>query len=106
MKRRTNVTLSAATIPIVAAVGLGSSPYRPWESPTLRAYRVCAENADLPPAEVDRQIDTVRSAPGTREAKLRIFRDQFADPADAEACEPCASALLGAVEKTEYSDRV
>ena len=106
MTRRTKVALSAAMIPIAVVAGLWLRWSRPWESPTMHAYRVCAECSDLSPDEVDRQIDTVRLAPGTREDKLRLFRGQFDDPADAEACEPCASAVLDAVEKTEYSGRV
>ena len=65
----------------------------------MHAYRVCAECADLEPAEVDRQNDTVRSAPGTREDKLLLFREQFDDPANAEACEPCTEAILDAADR-------
>ena len=106
MTRRVKVALSAAMIPIALAVGLWLRWSRPWESPTLRAYRVCAECADFSPDEVDHQIATVRSAPGTRADKLRLFLVQFDDPADAEDCVPCTEAVLDAAEKTEYSGRV
>ena len=55
---------------------------------------MCAECADLEPDEVDELIATVRSAPGTRADKLRLFIGQFDDPRNAEYCEPCAKAVL------------
>ena len=106
MTRRTKVALSAAMIPIAVVAGRWLRWSRPWESPTQRAYRVCRQCSDLEPTEVDDQIIAVRLAPGTREDKLRLFREQFDDPADAEACEPCAEAVLDAVKKTEYSGSV
>ena len=106
MTRRVKVALSAAMIPRAVIVGVSTLFYKPFETPLERAYQLCRECADLEPAEVDDQILTVRLAPGTREDKLRLFREQFDDPADAEACEPCASAMLDAVEKTEHSGRV
>lgn len=95
IRRRTKVALVAVMIPIA---GLWLRRSRTSESPTLRAYRVCAACADLSRGEVDRQIDTVRSASGTRADKMWLFRQQFDDPADAEWCEPCAEAVLDASE--------
>lgn len=96
MKRRTRVALSAALIPVAFAAGLWLRSARPWESLTQRAHRLCHECADLEPAEVDRQIDTVRLAPGSREDKLRLFVGQFDNPDDAKACTPCTEAILDA----------
>ena len=101
MTRRVKVALSAAAIPVVLAAGLSPIFYKPFKSPTGLAYQLCAECADLSPAEVDDQINAVRSAPGTREDKLRLFLDQFDDPADAEDCARCAEAVLDASEGME-----
>ena len=98
MTHRSRVILSAAAIPVVLAVGLSPIFYKPFVSPTQRAYRVCAQCADLEPDEVDRQIDAVRSAPGSRADKLRLFIVQYDDPADAKDCAPCAEAVLDAAE--------
>ena len=99
MTRRVKVALSAALLPIALIVGLNTIFYRPFESPTDRAYRLCRECADLSPAEVDDQILTVRSAPGTRADKLRQFYGQFNDPADAKDCAPCTQAILNAADR-------
>ena len=101
MTRRVKVALSAAMLPIAVIVGVNTIFYRPFKSPTQRAYRLCRECADLSPAEVDDQINMVRSETGTREDKLRLFYDQFDDRADAEYCEPCAEAILDASESKD-----
>ena len=45
---------------------------------------------------MDCLIVTVRLAPGTREDKLRLLLDQFDDESDAEKCELCVGAIIGA----------
>ena len=103
MTHRVKVVLSAVAIPIVLAAGLSPIFYRPFETPTQRAYRLCRQCADLDPTEVDDQILTVRSAPGSRADKLRLFIVQYDDPPDAEDCAPCAEAVLDAAEREDQS---
>lgn len=99
MTHRVRIALSAAMIPVALIVGLNTLFYKPFESPTQRAYRLCRQCSDLEPAEVDDQILTVRLAPGTREDKLRLFIDQFDNPDDAMACTPCTEAILDAADR-------
>ena len=101
MTRRVKVALSAVAIPFVLAAGLSPIFYRPFETPTQRACRLCRQCADLEPAEVDEQIAAARLAPGTREDKLQLFIDQFDDPDDAKACTPCTEAILYAAGPME-----
>ncbi len=98
MTRRVKVALSAAFLPVAVIVGLNTIFYRPFETPTQRAYRACAECSDLSPAEVDGLIITVRLAPGSRADKLRLFVDQFEDEGAAERCTPCTEAVLDAAD--------
>ena len=99
MTRRVKVALSAAAIPVAVAAGLSTVFYRPYETSLERAYRLCAECSDLEPAEVDGLINTVRTAPGTRADKLRMFVDQFESATVAEYCTPCTTAILDAADR-------
>ena len=87
-------------VPVLLAVTGWLVLARPWETRTERAYRVCRDCADLPQGEVDRLVETMRVSPGSRDAKLDVFRRQFDDPTDTEACELCAQAILDAGETT------
>ena len=68
---------------------------RPWESDTQRAHRLC-EGCGLGPGDVGGLIDNVRHSTLTREENLDLFYGTFEDQADAEACVPCAEAVLDA----------
>ena len=114
MTRRKRIAMSAAMILVALAVALylrwSAGLYPRWakqcETPTMRAYNMCARCAGLRPDEVDGLIDTGRTAPGTREDKLRLFSDQFDDPVDAKLCAPCTEAILDAADTwfTHLSD--
>ena len=79
-------------VAVVAAV-YAAMYARPWESDTQRAHRLC-EGCGLGPGEVDGLIDNVRHSTLTREENLELFYGTFEDPSQAEACEPCAEAVL------------
>ena len=97
MNRRVKVALSAAAIPIAVVVGLNTIYYRPFESPTQRAYRLCGE-CGWARNEIDWLIDANRYSTLTREQSLELFRDQFDDEMDAEYCAPCTTAILDAAD--------
>ena len=101
MTHRVKVVLSAAAIPVVLAVGLSPIFYRPFETPTQRAYRLCRQCSDLEPDEVDGLIDANKHSTLTREQSLELFRDQFDDEDDATFCDPCTTAILDAVESED-----
>ena len=98
MNHRVKVALSAAAIPIVLLFGLSTIFYRPWESATQRAYRLCYRCSDLEPDEVDDLIDANIHSTLTREQSMALFQDQFDDEADAEFCASCVEAVLDAAD--------
>ena len=108
MTRRVKA-LSAAMILVALAAalylrwsaGLYSRWARQWETPTMRAYHMCAKCAGLKPAEVDRLIDANKHRTLTREQSSELFIDQFDDEADAEYCTPCTEAILDACESED-----
>lgn len=62
----------AILIVTVAAVGIWAIGQ--WESPKRRAYRICAECADLKPPDVDGLIAAVRLSTQSREQSLELYR--------------------------------
>lgn len=94
----TTTTRRAILIVTVAAVAVWA--WGRWESPKQRAYRICAECADLTPPDVDGLIAAVRLSNRTREQNLELYhRGTFAALGDAADCEPCALAVLDAAGK-------
>ncbi len=75
----------------------GGGKVHPLETPTERAHRLCTQCGHTPEG-VDWLIDAARDSPLDREAALRLHREQYSDPAQADLCEPCAVAVLDAAE--------
>ncbi len=69
----------------------------PVESPRDGAHRLCGE-CGLSVADVDGLIEASRHTTLTRAENLARFRAQYERPADADFCEDCAVAVLGAAE--------
>lgn len=94
----TATTRRAILIVTIAAVVVWAWQQRtPKESPTERAYRVCAE-CGLDPSEVDRLIESARQSTLGREQNLELYRQQ-SEGKPAIDCEPCAMAVLDAAGK-------
>jgi hypothetical protein len=65
------------------------------ESAARKAHRLC-EDCGLTKSDTDGLIETMRGAPGSREALLESFFKTFPKRDDAEPCLPCANAVLDA----------
>lgn len=89
--RRTSAKL-LAFIPLAIIVAVGWFAVRWWHDPTVTAYRLC-DGCGLTTADVDKYIANKREHNLGRAAELELLRATFADPDDAELCEPCAVAI-------------
>ena len=73
----------------------GTRQTPPANTPLGKAIETCRP-CGLTADDVTWLIDSVSAAELTRDECLNLFRDQFEDPAKADLCEPCATAILNA----------